>query len=219
MKKNFLAFMAIMALAIGMTSCCSEIKLVSGTYRALKDNTGTAQFVLDLSNTKVVEYRDNPFAKETHQLTSTIGTIDERNQRAGDDYVRDWPVVREQMARSFMNRFNRSLGKSAVHLTMDQASTPYKVVFHVKYLDFGNTGVNVAASVVESVLGSGSFYGGGAGGCICEGKIELIDTRDGQVLGTINVSPVKQDGSPSETVRLCSLMEYCGKWSGKRAKK
>lgn len=219
MTKNFWAFMAIMALAIGMTSCCSEIKLVNGNYKALRESTGTAQFVLDLSNTKAVEYRDNPFAKETHQLTATIGTIDERNQKAGDDYVRDWHAVREQMTRSFMNRFNRSLGKKGITLTMDKATTPYQVVFHVKYLDFGNTGVNIASGVVESIFGSGSFYGGGAGGCLCEGTVELIDTRNGQVLGTIDIRPVKEDGSPSETVRLCRLMEYCGKWSGRRAKK
>lgn len=206
--------------AVLMSACCSEIKLTSGSYKALKQQVGTAEFVLDLSKTQVVEYGlYNPFAAESYKIDRVIGTIDERNAKMGDDFVRDWPDVRSEMEETFVRAFNRRISSKGTILTLGKGDTSYRVVFHVQHLDFGNTGAYVAAGVVESVLGSGSFYGGGAGGCILDGTVELQDITSGQVLGVISISPYKYDGSPSETRRLCYLMNECGKWSGRRARK
>lgn len=215
MKKLILLMMAAMLLS----ACCSEIKLTSGSYNALSQQTGTAEFVLDLSATEVVEYSMyNPFAAVSMHVDRVIGTIDERNAQMGDDFVRDWPVVRSEMEQTFVSSFNRKYGRKGTVLSLGKGNTPYRVVFHVARLDFGSTGANIAAGVVEAVLGSGAFYGGGAGGCILEGTIELQDINSGQVLGVISVSPFKTDGSPRETSRLCELMYQCGKWAGRRAR-
>lgn len=215
MKKVIILMMA----AALMCGCCSEIKLASGTYNALSQQVGTAEFVLDLSATEVVEYAvANPFAKENFRVDHVLGSIDERNAQMGEDFVRDWPGVRAEMERTFVGYFNRYYGKKGTVLTNGKGDTPYRVVFHVTRLDFGSTGANIAAGVVEAVLGSGWFYGGGAGGVILEGTIELEEIGSGKVLGVISVSPFKTDGSPSETARLCEMMSECGKWAGRRAK-
>lgn len=215
MKKLILVAMT----AIMLSACCSEIKLTSGTYQALGQQTGTAEFVLDLSRTEVVQYSVyNPFAAQSIKVDSVIGTIDERNAKAGEDYVRDWPDVRSKMEQTFVNGFNRKYGKRGTVLSLGKGDTSYRVVFHVARLDFGSTGANIASGVLNAVFGSGGFYGGGAGGCILEGTVELEDIRTGKVLGVISISPFKTDGSPSETARLCELMYECGKWSGRRAK-
>lgn len=215
MKKLILMVMA----ATLLCACCSEIKLATGSYKALSQQIGTAEFVLDLSSTEVVEYgMNNPFAASM-QVERVIGTIDERNAKQGDDFVRDWPEVRREMMQAFVKGFNRIHGKKGTILSLGKGDTSYRVVFHVTRLDFGSTGANVAAGVVNSVFGSGGFYGGGAGGCIVEGTIELQDIVSNNVLGVISVSPFKTDGCPSETARLCELMDECGKWAGKRAMK
>lgn len=215
MKKLMMMVMA----AVLLSACCSEIQLASGSYNALNQQAGTAEFVLDLSKTEVVEYSVyNPFAADSYRVDHVLGTIDERNAIMGEDFVRDWPAVRAEMEKSFVNSFNRKHGKRGTALTLGKGSTNYRVVFHVTRLDFGSTGANIAAGVAEAVLGSGWFYGGGAGGCITEGTIELQEISTGKVLGVISVSPFKTDGSPSETSRLCELMWEIGKWAGKRAR-
>lgn len=201
-----------------LCGCCSEIYLASGSYTALRQQTGTAEFVLDLSQTEVVAYGiPNPFS-DTYHVDHVIGTIDERNAKMGEDFVRDWPAVRAEMEQTFVSSFNRRIDRNGTILTLGKGSTNYRVIFHVKRLDFGSTGANIAAGVVEAVFGSGWFSGGGAGGCIAEGTIELQEISTGKVLGVINVRPFKTDGSPSETTRLCELMSECGRWAGKRAK-
>lgn len=216
MKKLILMVLA----AVLMCACCSEIKLTSGSYQALGQQVGTAEFVLDLSQTEVVEYGPyNPFAANSFTVSHVVGTIDERNAKMGEDFVRDWPAVRSEMEQTFVRAFNRKHGSKGTILVQGKGNTSYRVIFHVKRLDFGNTGANIAAGVLNSVFGSGGFYGGGAGGCILEGTVELQDITSGQVLGIISISPFKCDGSPSETFRLCELMNECGKWSGRRAKK
>ena len=216
MKKLMFIVMA----ATLLCACCSEIKLTSGSYKALSQQTGTAEFVLDLSKTQVVEYSPyNPFAANSFTVNHIIGTIDERNAKEGEDFVRDWPAVRSEMEKTFVRAFNRKYGRKGTTLCLGQGTTSYRVVFHVERLDFGSTGANIAAGVVEAVFGSGSFYGGGAGGCIVEGTIELQDIKSGKVLGVISITPFKTDGFPGETIRLCELMNECGKWAGKRAKK
>lgn len=215
MKKLIVMVMA----ATLLCACCSEIKLTSGSYKALGKQAGTAEFVLDLSKTEAVEYSVyNPFAAISMHVDHVIGTIDERNAKMGEDFVRDWPAVRSEMEMAFVRGFNRKYGRNGTVLSLGKGSTPYRVVFHVERLDFGSTGLNVGASVVEAVIGSGSFYGGGAGGCILEGTVELQDITSGQVLGVISIEPFKTDGSPSETARLCELMNECGRWSGRRAR-
>lgn len=216
MKKLLILFVA----AVTLSSCSmySTVARVSGSYKPLKEQVGTATFVLDLSNTKAVEYKPyNPFAKVEFQVDHEIGTIDERNRQAGEDYVRDWPEVRRQMENAFIDGFNRKSGKNGTKLVADGANLPYKVVFHVKYLDFGSTGANVADRVVSSALG-GSFFGPAAGGCICEGTLDLIDTRSGQVVGTLKVKPFQTNGTFSETQRLCDLMETIAKDTAREAK-
>jgi len=215
MKKLLLIVVA----GVLLSACCPEIRLASGSYDALRRQVGTAEFVLDLSHTEVVEYAlSNPFTDE-YLVSKVIGTIDERNAQEGEDFVRDWPVVRSEMASTFVDNFNRKLGRRGTCLCLGEGTTPYRVVFHVTRLDFGSTGANIAAGVVNSIFGSGSFYGGNVGGCIAEGSVELVDTTTGSVLGVIQVRPVKTDGWPSETVRLCEWMRYCGRWAGKRARK
>ncbi len=212
-------FLLIIATAMLMGACCQEIKLTSGTYRALDQQAGTAEFVLDLSKTQVVEYGPyNPFAANSFSVDHVIGTIAERNAQQGEDFVRDWPEVRSQMEQTFVSAFNRKHGKKGTLLTLGHGNTSYRVVFHVERLDFGSTGANIASGVINSVFGLGGFYGGGAGGCILEGTVELQDITSNQVLGVITIAPFKCDGSPSETSRLCELMNECGKWVGRRAK-
>jgi len=214
MKK--LLFIALSGLLL--SSCCSQIQLTGGSYQALHQQSGTAEFILDLSQTQAVEFGvQNPFSDKI-KIENVIGTVDERLALAGEDYVRDWPEVYAQMEVEFAAAFNRTIGRNATQLCIGPSSTPYQVVFHVEHLDFGSTGANVAASVVNAVLGDGWFYGGAAGGCIADGTVELIDTLTGETLGVITVYPIKTDGSPSENVRLYDLMTLIGKWSGKRAR-
>lgn len=214
MKKLILMIMA----ATMLCGCCSEIYLASGSYTALRQQAGTAEFVLDLTTTEVVEYGTPGIFSDTYHVDHVIGTIDERNAKMGEDFVRDWPAVRAEMEQTFVSSFNRRFNRNGTILTLGKGTTNYRVIFHVKRLDFGSTGANIAAGVVDAVLGSGWFNGGGAGGCIAEGTIELQDITTGEVLGVIDVRPYKTEGSPSETFRLCELMNECGKWAAKKAK-
>lgn len=214
MKKLFYVVLSGLLLC----SCCNQIQLTGGSYQALRQQYGTAEFILDLSQTQAVEFGvQNPFTDKI-KIEKVIGTVDERMALAGEDFVRDWPQVYSQMEVEFATAFNRSIGRNATQLCIGLGSTPYQVVFHVTHIDFGSTGANVAAGVVNSIFGDGWFYGGGAGGCIADGTVELIDTLTGETLGVITVYPIKTDGSPSEDARLYDLMRLIGKWSGKRAK-
>lgn len=193
----------------------SDVKKVSGSFAALK-TAGSAQVVLDLSETQAVEYSMyNPFAKISYKVKNVIGSIDDRNAAEGADYVRDWPEVRRRMELTFQQTLDKKY--KGAQLVAEGSASSYKIVFHVTHLDFGSRGAAIASGAVSVATGTGVFASGNLGSAILDGRIELQDLN-GKVLGTIQINPMTAEGNIGETIRLCNLMKYTAKLAAKQMK-
>ena len=112
----------------------------------------------------------------------------------GDDYVRDWPGVRDKGYGAFVEKFNDKF-EDGVQIVGSGGTL--KIHFRVSEVDFGNT----ALSVVFSGIGS-------VGGAAVSGTL-TVTNASGKRLAQFDVREVKGNGAAdyTEGTRLSTCLE------------
>ena len=224
MKKILLAALLLLG---GVMMSRADVRLASGSLKALEQGGEYAYVEIDWSKAQVVQLN------RSNKAEKNFGSVDAYNRSQGSDWVRDWPEVKRFVAnctawekypgRACFNRKNKKGVLITINpqvwrayqnskdederddikdhcIWVNPAKAKYKFVLTVTQVDMGN--------------GAASAFGMGVstGGAIISGKIQLMDIKSGKVLATITVDHCKGFGNYSQRTRLmdCVVGEIFG---------
>lgn len=195
----------------------AEVTLESGDLGALKNAGEYAYVEIDWSKAQVVEFDRSNNVDKKH------GTIDQYNKAQGDDWVKDWPELKQLVVnctawekypgRACFNKKNKKGTLITVPpvvwnefartndddlqshcIWIDPALAKYKFVLTVTQVDMG--------SGTASAFGMSMSTGGAV---IC-GKLRLIEIKTGKQLATLSVDYCKGIGNYSQRTRLVDVV-------------
>ena len=154
------------------------VTVASGDASVLK-KPSTAILEIDFSDTKIGEE-----------------TMEEYQQRRGEDFIRDWQEAMASTYITFIKFFNKKL-KKGIQLTAEETKVAYKMIIHVNYLNMGDSfSLWIPYSSTK------------AGGLLMKGTIDIIDMETNNVVCILNVDGVKGVGVPRVKDRLQSMFNY-----------
>jgi len=123
-------------------------------------------------------------------------SMEEYQQRRGEDFQRDWPEAVASTHLSFIKFFNQK-NKNRLQLTTEAKDASYKFVVNVKYLNMGDS-FNLFIP----------YSSRKAGGMLMNGTIDIIDMATNQVVCTLNMDGVKGIGTLKTKDRLQSMFNF-----------
>jgi len=174
MKTKFLTMRNVVAVAICLAATTNlfagnPVTVKSGDVSVLK-TPAKALLEVDYSTTKVGDV-----------------TLAEYLKKQGADHVKDWQQDKEK-AISYFERYFNAKNKKGLQTTTDASEASYKIVIHVKNLDFGNA--------------AGFFVSHYTGGAKITGTVDIIDLKTQKVVCNIYIDELEGSSAPSDVLRL-----------------
>ncbi|MBR1808895.1 MAG: hypothetical protein IJ776_05875 [Paludibacteraceae bacterium] len=102
MRKIVLVFISMMFFGM-LYASDTEVSLKSGKLDFLKKSGEYAYLEIDWSKAQVVEFDRNM------KVEKKLGTVAQYNQKQGQDWVKDWPMVQRRATEGVILRKNGSI--------------------------------------------------------------------------------------------------------------
>ena len=185
--KKVMTLAVLLVMALTASAKGGDLNIVNGSLNALKDAGKTVLVTFDYSGTTI----------EGQPVMEYLSGRGEQN-------VKDWPDDNKEVAKKFVEAFNKNNKKGAQIVNGDKGD--YKIVIKAEKLDFGSG----AASVV---------WGFGAGGSKVWGTPTIIDQNSGDAICTLEIDEVDGGSSYTEVGRRCDTAEHLAELLAKLIKK
>lgn len=225
MKKTFILTLVALFAAISVFASDDLLILESGSPDFWKEAGKLMTIDIDWSKATVVEWGNKNEVKED------FGTIEQYNKMKGEDYVRDWPDVKQSVligASSMTNMFSKKgikmitpqspgyeqlSDEQKAELKKQQAKMEKNKMNPVLYRDYSEASYDMLL-IVDSIdmgnAGASAFSGlaGDAlyrGGAELVGTIEVRDHQTNELVCKMHANHLKGRGNFSETSRITNL--------------
>ena len=205
--------------ALSLFASDTEVTLKSGKLDFLQKSGEYAYLEIDWSKAQVVEFDRNM------KVEKRFGTVAQYNQKQGQDWVKDWPMVQRRATEGVILKKNGSIcfnkkNKKGLQMSSSPATWKFykackdegeKKSYEKHYVmqDPKNAKYKFVVTVNQIDMGSGaaSAFGMGmsTGGAILTGTMKAVEIKTGKTLATFDIKKCKGYGNYAQYIRLQML--------------